>query len=724
MLPPGSSSTFSFKISPQDNRYIGTEEIQLGTINNDQLLKIIQDSKDSVDTHSQNSEVGEMHWRNIERCFSNDPLKLANRISGHFVQHYTSLYTLKDIFSHVFKIADGSIPQTILASVFDLDSNFKIGSVLIGLERQYHQQLAIRKTAGLFGQGWSSSLLEISAKISNSIVVLTKHRRDFKFSKHLANDKLFLNTEFPRDQIYLDESNIIYKTSDLLYVIDSYTNLLSRVTNSKGLEYMAIEYDSGKRPICLNHSSGSINITLDYNRNGFISSLRRIRSGVKEVSEVFYSYSDSGLLLTVSGDTSTAYDYNGDGDLTRMEESNGQTTTFSYDENHLLGSQSIYINGHLQASIQTQRHCDGRVDVTVLPLKGMSSSTIYGLRGEVLEIERVGYSIVKYIFDRINSQLQVVIGDEIKASARFNRGTNTLTTVGPENEQQLNTVINGVGQILSMNDGLSILYEGTIENGSLTEMKYRDGTHIRLKYDVYGRISSTSQNGSSKLYEYDTANRLLRVETADGMTFYNYNDEGLLSDIIGPDGSKTSLAYTPRKQPETVVYPDGTTLYYTYNSCNRRSSVVSNTGYNSTYLYDDFCRLSEIVDETGSRIASFEYGEDSRIIRKRLGNGMYINYEYVDYSLKLKHVKTFFPNNSLFSSFTYKYDEFGNVIQPQTDEEQQERGDTTQHQFVYNGDGQVTRTVIGRTVCEYNYTVFGSVSRSRCSDGNGLLSYH
>ena len=63
---------------------------------------------------------------------------------------------------------------------------------------------------------------------------------------------------------------------------------------------MAIEYDSGKRPIRLNHSSGSINITLDYNRNGFISSLQLIRSGVKEVSEVFYSYSDSGLLLTVS----------------------------------------------------------------------------------------------------------------------------------------------------------------------------------------------------------------------------------------------------------------------------------------------------------------------------------------------------------------------------------------------------------------------------------------
>ena len=111
MLPPGSSLTFSFKISPLDVRYVGTEEIQLGTINNDQLLKIIQDTKDSVDTHSQNSEVREMHWRNIERCFGNDPSKLANRISGHFIQHYTSLFTLKDIVSHVFKIADGGIPQ-------------------------------------------------------------------------------------------------------------------------------------------------------------------------------------------------------------------------------------------------------------------------------------------------------------------------------------------------------------------------------------------------------------------------------------------------------------------------------------------------------------------------------------------------------------------------------------------------------------------------------------
>ena len=89
MLSPGSSLAFSFKISPKDNRYIGTEEIQLGTINNDQLLKIIHDSKDSVETYSQDSDVGEMHYRNTERCFGNDPLKLANRISSHFVQYYT-----------------------------------------------------------------------------------------------------------------------------------------------------------------------------------------------------------------------------------------------------------------------------------------------------------------------------------------------------------------------------------------------------------------------------------------------------------------------------------------------------------------------------------------------------------------------------------------------------------------------------------------------------------
>ena len=127
-------------------------------------------------------------------------------------------------------------------------------------------------------------------------------------------------------------------------------------------------------------------------------------------------------------------------------------------------------------------------------------------------MERVGYSTVKYNFDRINSQLQVMIGDEVKAKARFHRDTNTLTTVGPENDQQVNTIINGDGQILSMHDGRSILYEGTIENGSLTEMRYRDGTHISLKYDDYGRNSSTSRNGSSKLYEYDTANRLLRVQ--------------------------------------------------------------------------------------------------------------------------------------------------------------------------------------------------------------------
>ena len=167
-------------------------------------------------------------------------------------------------------------------------------------------------------------------------------------------------------------------------------------------------------------------------------------------------------------------------------------------------------------------------------------------------------------------------------------------------------------------------------------------------------------------YDYDSNYRLSQVKAVNGIRFYVYTENGLLSEVTDRDGSKTRIEFNEINQPISVEYPDGTRLYYAYNSCKQRSYISSNTGYNSTYLYDGLCRISKVMNGTGSIIASYEYGNDSKLIRKRLGNGIYTEYSYVNNSLRLLQLKNFHPNNTLLSSYLYICNELGYRIQATT----------------------------------------------------------
>ena len=138
------------------------------------------------------------------------------------------------------------------------------------------------------------------------------------------------------------------------------------------------------------------------------------------------SYSSTGLLLTVSGQTVTNYEYTVNGDLSAVKESNGPSTTFAYDFNQLLASYSLTFNGKIQTSIQTMRHCDGRVDVTVLPLN-ISTSFLYGIGGDVLEENPATALPIMYNRDSLANKFVTMVGEKVVQVTSFDPQTSTFT---------------------------------------------------------------------------------------------------------------------------------------------------------------------------------------------------------------------------------------------------------------------------------------------------------
>ena len=267
---------------------MGKEQFRLGIIDDTKLSQYIQSSGEYFNSYGPSHPAWTSIWQNTRRCLGNHPSDLINRINGYFVQHYTSFNIITDIIDHVVAIADGSVPQVLLTSIVDIEDTLYPGTLSLGVERYYYQQIALRKTSGLFGRGWAFPFLEMSAEISNDSVILTKQRRIFNFVRTDIASVIFKNQRLPGDQISLNQSIIIYKTKSLRYMFDSQTYRLVDVHDNNSPAFVRLGYDADAKPVSLNHNSGS-NISIDYNSNGFISSVQLYRGG-RQISQMYYSY--------------------------------------------------------------------------------------------------------------------------------------------------------------------------------------------------------------------------------------------------------------------------------------------------------------------------------------------------------------------------------------------------------------------------------------------------
>lgn len=249
---------------------------------------------------------------------------------------------------------------------------------------------------------------------------------------------------------------------------------------------------------------------------------------------------------------------------------------------------------------------------------------------------------------------------------------------------------------------------------SRTESLYAEGTITENVYDSLGNlVAVTNPNNHTTEYEY-TPEGLLKaiVDARDGRTEYDYYDSGNLksikdalsqvttyeyndpqgrqTDVILPDGKRSTTAYNDEENSVKVTDFNGETIEFVYDEFGelQQKNFLSD-GALVTYDYDAQTRTETIESDRGTTV--YKYDEFGQLLSRTdpigpfiSGSGASIEYGYENGILV--ELKT--PNRTV----TYDYYSDG-TLKSVTDSQ----GTTTYH---YSDEGALYKTVFPNSVAE------------------------
>lgn len=266
--------------------------------------------------------------------------------------------------------------------------------------------------------------------------------------------------------------------------------------------------------------------------------------------------------------------------------------------------------------------------------------------------------------------------------------------------------------------------------------------------------SVTNPRGIRTDYGYDSKHNLTSVRRAVGtadesLTQYTYTSWGGVASVVDPRGNTTTLAYTARRQLQTVTPPVGGTTTYGYNTFDDHVTMTNGNGriwtaaYNpsrlvtsntdplnnvirheydangnrtrtydaknqaTTFAYDNRDRLTSITDPLNS-VTRYEYDVVSDLTRIINARTHPTTFTY-DAANRLTQV-----TDALLQATTYGYDAAGNRTS------MRDRRGTT-HTYAYDQVNRLTQVSAGGLTVSHAYDA--NSSRTSMTDGNGTANY-
>jgi len=251
--------------------------------------------------------------------------------------------------------------------------------------------------------------------------------------------------------------------------------------------------------------------------------------------------------------------------------------------------------------------------------------------------------------------------------------------------------------------------------GQMTQMNYGNGDTVGYAYDVLERLSQTSYNDRGSVnYYYNGMGALGKV--VDGETghsyYYNYDSLGRLISMTEENGvngvQSYSASYDNANRLSSYRYRVSSnwtdapgalrTFSYTYSNTDGTLTELSGPAGRQTYAYDGFNRLSgKTTYAAGSA--------NTDILQKQYtylagANGGTTNL--------VSNLRNLDGNGNLLSSFTYGYDNVGNIVSIS--------GGGENRTYTYDAQGQMLTEKIGSTTYTYAYDSAGNI-RSKTSGG-------
>ena len=187
------------------------------------------------------------------------------------------------------------------------------------------------------------------------------------------------------------------------------------------------------------------------------------------------------------------------------------------------------------------------------------------------------------------------------------------------------------GHILQITDEIGRRTQYRYEGDCLVDVVHTDEGITHYEYDENGHITSvTDQNGSRYLEnEYDESGRVIRQNFSSGVyQTFTYDDANRRNTIYYSESGKTeTYEYNDRFLKERVIYDDGTSETYLYSEDSLKTGEISRLGHRKEWAYDAYGRTIREKSPDGYE-ARHAYDENHDLVRAWDTDGRETRYVY------------------------------------------------------------------------------------------------
>jgi RHS repeat-associated protein len=260
------------------------------------------------------------------------------------------------------------------------------------------------------------------------------------------------------------------------------------------------------------------------------------------------------------------------------------------------------------------------------------------------------------------------------------------------------------------------------------------GRSVVYEYDTNGNLASVRNNaGFLTAYIYDENHNLLNIIDPRGIrTIFSINENDQLVSVSNEEGNN-AITYeygTPNPNQMTISHAAGNQTIVTYNNQALITKIIGPLGNSTSFTYDNALNLIKVTDANGNATAhTYDARGNNLSTTDALGNTVTMTYEPT-----FNQITTFTDSKGNLTAFAY--DSSGNRISTTYPDGSREissynaNGDLASKtdrmnqtiQFVYDERGLLTEKVFpDKTFDRFGYDSSGNVLRA--TDENGTINF-
>lgn len=372
-----------------------------------------------------------------------------------------------------------------------------------------------------------------------------------------------------------------------------------------------------------------------------------------------YTYKTVGNLswiTSMSGNCcgfNISYEYDNEGNQTKMTDANGQVYTYTYDA---FGNMLTATDPLNQVSTYTYTSDFKKINSYKDP-KGNLYTISYDANGNMTQLVTPGNNIYTATY---NGNGDIITSTDPKGNTynyNYDGYGNPANVTGP-NGYNATLLFDARGRLLSYTDarGNSSLAEYDILD-RLKKITDPINNNVQFNYDAQGNpVSVVNKNNETSIINYDASNRIVKTTGPTGnQATFSYDGMDNLLSVKNALGHETKLSYDNRNRLKGTKDPENNNAVYNYDGNGNITSVSLPNGQSLNYTYDQLNRLISVSDAT-STIATLAYDKNNNITTYTNATGAIISASY-DSLDRLKQTIDPLGNNT-----SYVYDKNNNVI--------------------------------------------------------------